>query len=234
MAKRLIPSCGPAYDRFFKNIVQYVGQMCGGDNPEWTHIPLAERTALSAAYTDWYTGYSRTFKDRTTADTAAMEAAYVRSKKVLSRFIQVWFRGFPEIVTADHLANLGIPPIDKIKTPIPAPGNQAEADLTFPGIHMVELRNIRPVAGMPPEPRSDYEVEICFGFIGPPSEKYPLRLAQVPKNGEDLNYSVTTKKKSKRFDLEGLSGCTAYFCLRYKNPAGDVGPFGPMLSAVIP
>jgi hypothetical protein len=163
-----------------------------------------------------------------------MKAAYARSKKVLSRFIQVWFRGFPDIVTPEHLANLGIPPIDNTKSTVPAPDNQVEADLTFPGIHIVELAKIRPVTGTPPDSRSDYGVRIYFGLSGPPSEKYPFRLAQAPKRGEEIPYSVFTKKKNKRFDLEGESGNTVYFCLRYENSKGEAGPFGPILSAVIP
>jgi hypothetical protein len=236
MAKHLVPSCGPGYDRFFKNVVDYTELMCGGATPQWTHIPQPERTALAAAYEDWLAGYSRTLKPHTKADTEAMKAAYTRSKKVLSRFIKVWFRGFPDIVTAEHLANMDIPPIDNTPTPIPVPDNQVEADLVFPGIHMVELQKIRPVSGTPPDTRSDYGVRIYYGFSGPPSEKFPFRLAQaqIPRRGEDLPYSVFTRKKKMRFDFEGESGCTVYFCLRYENGKGEVGPFGPMLQAVIP
>jgi hypothetical protein len=103
--KHLIPPCGPRFDRFFKVITQYVGVMCTGNNPPWTHIPQAEITILNNAYADWYTAYSRTFKPHLPADTAAMHDAYDRTGKILSRFIQVWFRGFPDIVTAEHLAN---------------------------------------------------------------------------------------------------------------------------------
>jgi hypothetical protein len=77
-------------------------------------------------------------------------------------------------------------------------------------------------------------VRIYFGFSGPPSEKYPFRLTQAPKRGEELPYSVFTKKKNKRFDFEGESGNTVYFCLRYENSKGEAGPFGPILQAVIP
>jgi hypothetical protein len=237
MAKHLIPSCGPAYDRFFKNITQYVGQMCGGADPVWTHIPLAEWTDLTNAYADWYTGYSRTLKPHLKVDTEAMHAAYDRSKPVLSRFIQVWFRGFPDIVTAEYLANMGIAPIDNKPTPIPKPVNQVEADLTFPGIHMVKLMKIRSVAGSLPDPRSDYGVRIFIGLDGPPSEKYPVRFTKPPKKGREFTYSIFTRKKDALFDLEGESGNAVYFCLQYETPAGGEegkGPFGPILSAVVP
>jgi hypothetical protein len=93
------------------------------------------------------------------------------------------------------------------------------------------------VAGPPPDARSDYGVRIYYGFSGPPSEKYPFRLAEAPKTGEELVYSVFTRRTKKRFDFNGESGCTVYFCLRYENSKGGEegeGPFGPILSAVIP
>ncbi|MDR1420919.1 MAG: hypothetical protein LBI86_11135 [Treponema sp.] len=109
--------------------------------------PKAKSEGLCHAYAAWYNAYVKTFKPHTPAETAGARAAFNSSYKVLSRFIQVWIRGFPEIVTVEDLENLGIPPIDHTHTPVPRPKAQAEADLTFPGIHTVELRNIRTVAG---------------------------------------------------------------------------------------
>ena len=123
---------------------------------------------------------------------------------------------------------------DNEPTKIPPPTAQVEADLTFPGIHLVELRNIRPVAGQPPDPRSDYGVRVYFGFSGPPTEKYRYRLAEPPKTGGDLKDSLFTRRKKEFFDFEGESGNTVYFCLRYENPKGDAGPYGPIMKAVIP
>jgi hypothetical protein len=123
MAKYVIPSCGSTYDHFFKHIVKYIGYLCFGPAPEWTHIPKAEQTALADAYEDWYTGYSRTLKPHTKADTEAMKEAYARSKTVLSRFIQVWLQGFPNIVTAEHRWNMNISSIDDTSIPIPKPEN---------------------------------------------------------------------------------------------------------------
>jgi hypothetical protein len=152
MGKRLIPQGGPRYDRFFKNILDYTAEMLGATPPVWTHIPQTEYAALGSAYTDWETAYSPTRKPHTKAETRAAWAAYVRTKKVLSRFIKVWFRGFPDSVTADHLANMDIAPVDDTRSPIPAPDNQVEADLVFPGIHLVALAKIRPVSGTAPAP----------------------------------------------------------------------------------
>jgi hypothetical protein len=221
---------------FFMNICQYVDIKCNSpDAPQWSHIPPAERTALNSAYADWHNAYMPTLVPHTPAATAARNAAYKSSKKVLARFIQVWLRGFPDVVTEEDLRNMGIPPIDPIHTPIPAPEVQVEADLVFPGIHLVELRKIRPVSGLDqPDPRSDYGVRIYYGLTGEADEVFPFRLTGPLKTAKLLPYSVFTRRKKERFDFEGESGNTVCFCLRYENSKGQAGPFGPVLSAVIP
>jgi hypothetical protein len=55
--------------------------------------------------------------------------------------------------------------------------------------------------------------------------------------GKDLPHSTFTHRKRFRFDFEGDSGQTVYFCLRYENEKGGndgEGPFGPIMSAIIP
>ena len=147
-----------------------------------------------------------------------------------------WFKDryfkVPPLTEAD-IAALGL----KTKSPgspIPDPENQVVADLTFPGIHLVELQKIRPVSGDPPDSRSDYGVRIYYSLSGPASEKFPFRLEGPLKTARVLPYSLFTRRKRERFDFEGESGCTVYFCLRYENSKGKAGPFGPVLSAVIP
>jgi hypothetical protein len=234
-SKKFIPGPGPAYDTFFKNLCQYVNTKCSPpDAPQWSHIPADERAALNNAYAAWYTAYTPTLKPHTPAETAARNTAWKSSKTVLSRFIQVWLRGFPDVVTEEDLRNMGIPPLDRTHTPVPPPENQVEADLTFPGIHLVELRKIRPVSGTAPDTRSDYGVRIYYGLTGEADEAFPFRLAGPLKTAKVLPYSVFTRRQRERFDFEGESGSTVYFCLRYENSKGQAGPFGPVLSAVIP
>jgi hypothetical protein len=236
MGKTFIPDPGPAYDTFFGNICQYVEMKCSpAESPQWSHIPQGERTVLNAAYADWHAAYAPTLVPHTPAATAMRNAAWKRSKKVLARFIQVWLRGFPDIVTEGDLRNMGIPPIDEDHTNIPPPQVQVEADLAFPGIHMVELRKIRPVSGLDrPDPRSDHGVRIYYGITGEENAEFPFRLDGPIKTARVLPYSVFTRKKKERFDFEGESGNTVYFCLRYENSKGEAGPYGPILSAVIP
>jgi hypothetical protein len=118
--------------------------------------------------------------------------------------------------------------------PVPRPEAQPETDIVFPGIHLVELRNIRPVGAGLQDPRSAYGVRIHYGLSGPPGQRFRFRLTEEPKGGGDLPYSIFTRRKKERFDFDGESGNRVYFCLCYENAKGEAGPFGPILSAVIP
>jgi hypothetical protein len=151
------------------------------------------------------------------------------------RFFKKHYFLVPPLALAD-LVRLGLE-LPNPPSPIPPPTNQVEADLTFPGIHLVELQKIRLVAGPPPDTRSDYGVRIYYGLSGPAGDSFRFRVAEAPKSGNDLPYSIFTRRKKERFDFDGESGNTVYFCLRYENSKGrkeGQGPFGPILSAVIP
>jgi hypothetical protein len=58
-------------------------------------------------------------------------------------------------------------------------------------------------------------------------------LMKPPTVGAELSDSVFTRKKKHVFDFDGESGKTAFFCMRFENPSGESGPFGPIFSAVI-
>jgi hypothetical protein len=230
-----IPGGDAEFDVFFKNIVDYVLARVLAAQPVWTHIPPAEAEKLATAYTDWHTAYEPTLVSHTSVQTAEKNRTRKASQKVLTGFVNRFLRYPP--VTDEDRDNMGIPNKKPIKTPVPAPERQVEADLTFPGIHIVELRNIRPVAGPDDDPRSDYGVRIYYGLSGTPTDTYKFRLSAPPERGNDLPDSRFTRKKKERFDFEGESGNTVYFCLRYENAKGGeegVGPFGPILHATIP
>jgi hypothetical protein len=139
----------------------------------------------------------------------------------------------PPLLDSDYIA-LGFNTPDTIPTPILPPTSQVQADLTFPGIHLVELQKIRPVSGSAPDSRSDYGVRVFWGLTGEPTETDKFRVTGIPKTGNDLPKSKFTRRHKEFFDFDGESGNTVYFCLRYESPTGGEGPFGPMLKAVVP
>jgi hypothetical protein len=103
-------------------------------------------------------------------------------------------------LTLANLAELGLDFPDP-STPIPVPKAQPEADLTFPGIHLMELRNIRPSAGPGPDLRSDHGVRIYYGLSGTPTDTHPFQVTEVPMTGKMLPESLFTRRKKERFDL---------------------------------
>jgi hypothetical protein len=125
----------------------------------------------------------------------------------------------PPLIDSDY-ASLGLSPPDKIPTPIPAPTVQVEADITFPGRHLIELKKIRPMARNPPRARSDYGVRIFWGLSGSRTEQDKFRITESPASGYDLPHSRFTRRRKELFNFDGESGNTVYFCLRYENPTG--------------
>lgn len=170
--------------------------------------------------------------DRTTAITArcrsAFDALVVRMRATKERYFLS-----PPLKDADYPLLL-LKPRDAAGTPIPPPTARVEAEIIFPGVHVVELSEIQPIGGPSPDPRADWGVRIFFGFTGAPNSRYGFRLQEAPEMGSYLPYSEFTRRKKHRFDWDGESGNTVYLCLRYENENGESGPFGPILHAVIP
>jgi hypothetical protein len=93
------------------------------------------------------------------------------------------------------------------------------------------------VAGTGDGSRIDYGVRIFWGIMGETTERDKFRLSAPPATGDDLPHSTFTHRKKYRFDFDGDSGKTVWFCLRYENEKGGKegeGTFGPLFSAIIP
>jgi hypothetical protein len=170
--------------------------------------------------------------DRTKTITAQCKAAFDDLEAFMRDFKRRYFL-VPPLSNTD-LVSLDLKPQDRTPTTESEPTAQAEADLTFPGVHLVELKNIRPVGGVQPNDGSDCGVRVYYGLTGTPTTKHKFRVEGIPTSGHDLPYSEWASKKKILFDFDGESGNTVYFCLQYENKKGKSGPFGPILKAVIP
>jgi hypothetical protein len=98
---------------------------------------------------------------------------------------------------------------------------------------------IRKLLSLEADPdRPNYGVRIYYGILGDPVAGDKFRLTRPPLSGDDLPHSVFTKRRKYRFDFsEEDRGKTVYFCLRYENSKGGKegeGPWGPIISAIIP
>jgi hypothetical protein len=234
--KDYVPRPDADFDSFFKNICDYVNQNCTGSPPRWTHITDEARTEMQDVYTVWHAAWSVILKPHTAQEMAEKKRVRTASEKKLRSFVKVYLRYHPAVTNEDR-DNMAIPNSDTTRTPIPKPTAQVEAEITYPGVHLIELVNIRTVKKGEDDPRSDYGIRIFWGIMGAPTESDRFRLSSPPVKGGDLPHSTFTHRKRYLFDFDGDSGRTVYFCLRYENDKGGEegeGPFGPILSAVIP
>jgi len=138
------------------------------------------------------------------------------------------------------LVALGLRPHDTTATPIPAPMGQATVDVSYPGVSRLRLQ-MHDVDKAPRDPRADYGFRIYFGILPPGGAsvedatggaRYLMKPVML---GKDLPHSQFTRRRRIIMDFpQEDSGKTAYFCIRYENAKGEQGPWGPMVSAVIP
>ncbi|MDR2133805.1 MAG: hypothetical protein LBP27_01765 [Treponema sp.] len=232
MGKDYVPAADAAFDVFFNNLNGYVDQKTGGNVPEWNFIPADDRNGLNGQYEGWHNAYAATLVPHTSQQTAEKNRLRKSAEKALRNFVNHYLRYPP--VTDEDRDNMSIPNPDTTPTPVPPPTMQAEADIAFPGVHLVELTRIRAITTLDPDARSAYGVRIDWGILGGAAAQDKFRLASPPVTGADLPHSVFTRKKKHLFDFDGDSGKTVYFCLRYENAKGASGPFGPLFQAVIP
>jgi hypothetical protein len=201
-------------------------------SPEVTELQTltdAAAAALAAAQSS----------ERTSVVTANCKAAF-DAMIAKMRFIKSRYFLSPPLTEAD-IISLELKPKDTTHTPVPPPTAQAEADITRPGVHLLELY-LRPVSGSPPDPhRSDYGYRIYYGVLPPGGASVELatgakrELLKAPASGDELPHSKFTRRKKELFDFaQEDSGKTAYFCIRYENAKGESGPWGPMFSSIIP
>jgi hypothetical protein len=126
------------------------------------------------------------------------------------------------------------------RSPVPLPEGFPEADVSYPGVHTLDLHP-RPVAGQPhPDKRCNYGYRIYWGVLPPGGASVEAatgekrELMKAPVSGKELPHSRWTRRQRERFDFDGDSGKTVYFCIRYENSKGEAGEFGPIFQAVIP
>jgi hypothetical protein len=229
-SKNYIPDPDVKFEPWFKYLTVYVVENTTGSPPKWTHIPQSEVDKLNTVYINWNTAYTAALGPHTSVQTEAKNNAKKAAKSVIRPFVNQYLR-FPPVSVEDRTA-MSIPNRDVKPTPIHAPTSQAEADLTFPGVHIVELVKIRKVGSLSDDPRSDYGVRVYYGIVDATNEKW--RIPAPPVTGDNLYHSVFTREKKQLFDFDGESGKTLYICLRYETSRGLPGPFGPILHAVIP
>jgi hypothetical protein len=203
-----------------------------GTTPPWG-IPPAQVTEFVTLFDAAEAALLKASSDteRTKVVTAQCSAAF-KDLVAKLRFIKKHYFLAPPLTETD-LAGLGLKPEDTVHTPIPRPDGQVTGDVGYPAAHMLELSNFRPLGAPSSDPRSDYAVDIHIGIVGGVGP-YAIEAPPDPQHGGKLPFARTIRRRRERFDLEGNSGKTAWFSLAYRNGKGQIGPFCPAFSAIIP
>jgi hypothetical protein len=176
--------------------------------------------------------------DRTATLTARCKEAFDGLAAKMRDFKDRYCKS-PPLADSDFVS-LGLKPKDTTKTSVAPPSGQAEADVTYPGPHLLML-HLKPIAGTMLDHRADYGYRIYDGILPPggataeEAARTHRYLMHAAVTGEDLPSSQFTRRRRELFDFPAEdSGKTAYFSVRYENVKGQKGPWGPLFSAVVP
>jgi hypothetical protein len=127
------------------------------------------------------------------------------------------------LVDSDYVA-LGLKPHDSTPTPSGKPTAQATVETYLVGRHELGVKIVY-VTGSPDDPANKgYRI---WYRVAAPGET-------PPADPEELRKSFFTKRKKDLIEFDyGDSGKTAYFAVQIEND-GKKGPWGPLVSALIP
>jgi hypothetical protein len=129
----------------------------------------------------------------------------------------------PPLTEADIIA-LGLKPRDTTPSASGKPTAQVTVETFLTGRHELGLRIVY-VTGSP-EDKANKEYRIWYAVVGP-GEK-------APERPEELSRSFSTKREEGVVEFDyGDSGKKAYFAVQVEN-GGQKGPWGPLVSALIP
>ncbi|MDR1491359.1 MAG: hypothetical protein LBT05_01360 [Planctomycetaceae bacterium] len=129
----------------------------------------------------------------------------------------------PPLIDSDYVAP-GLKPHDPKPTPGKPPAAQIMIETYLVGRHELGVKIIY-VTGNPDDP-ANKGYRIWYSVVAPDEIQ--------PENPDDLRKSFYTKRKKDVIEFEfSDSGKTAYFAVQIEND-GKKGPWGPLVSALIP
>ena len=205
-------------------------QMCyswinyAGKEWERLEIPEARITVLSGIYNDFMHLHMMPPEERTPVIAAELKMATKKLEDAMRLFKRQNLFS-PPLEDKDYIGfGLKIP--DSEPTPVAAPLGSAEADIMYLGGQQLEL-HFKHTDGTPVDHRAEHGIKIYFDVFDANDSR--------PLSGKELKRAQFTRHKKFviRFEPEDI-GKRVYFCLRYENAKGEAGPWGSMISAIIP
>jgi hypothetical protein len=129
----------------------------------------------------------------------------------------------PPLIDSDYIS-LGLKPHDPTPTASGTPTAQVTVETYLIGRHELGVKMIY-VTGNPADP-ANKGYRIWYSVVTPGETP--------PANPDDLRKSFYTKRKKDVIEFDfGDSGKTAFFAVQIENE-GKKGPWGPLVSALIP
>jgi hypothetical protein len=197
--------------------------VCAARQTGW-NIPASALTELTTlkgtAATALETAKNET--TRTPVATAQCKEAFDALTAFMRDFKRRYFLS-PPLLDSDYIS-LGLKPHDPAPTPSGIPTAQVTVETYLVGRHELGVRIIY-VVGSPSDPANKgYRIWYTVVALG----------ETPPANPDDLRKSFFTKRKKDVIEFDfGDSGKTAYFAVQIENE-GKKGPWGPLVSALIP
>jgi hypothetical protein len=159
---------------------------------------------------------------RTPVVTARCREVFDRMKARMQDIKKRYFYA-PPLAEADFVA-LGIKIPDSTYSPTGTPAAQVTIETFLVGRHELGIRIVY-VTGSP-EDRENKSYRVYYIMVGP-GEPPPVKPSETWQ-------SFSTKRRKDLVEFEyGDSGKTVYFAVQVEN-GSKKGPFGPMVSAIIP
>jgi hypothetical protein len=186
-------------------------------------IPADKFAALGTVYGTANTMFQKvTGAERTATITAQCQAAFGAMADTARDFKRRFFL-CPPLTEAD-LVSLGLKPHDSTPTPSGASAAQVTVETYLVGRHELGVKIVY-VTGNPDDP-ANKGYRVWYSVTAPGETP--------PANPEDLRKSFYTRRKKDLIEFDfGDSGKTAHFAVQVEND-GRKGPWGPMVSAVVP
>jgi hypothetical protein len=129
----------------------------------------------------------------------------------------------PPLIDSDFIS-LGLKPHDGHPTPSSAPTAQVTLETYLVGRHELGVRIIYLTGN--PDDKANKGYRIWYSVVAPGETP--------PANPEELRKSFYTKRKNDLIEFDfGDSGKMVYFAVQVEND-GKKGPWGPLVSALIP
>jgi hypothetical protein len=205
-------------------------------------IPEAEFTALGTlrSAAEALLQKAKNDAERTHVITVECQEAF-KALSAKMRFFRDRFFKMPPLTAGDWAA-LGFREKDTHPSSTSAPDGVPAASLSYTGGPHSLTIHLGPLAGTQElDPESDHGFAIYVGIMPPggatleeaASEKHYLM--KIPADGKGLQHYRFTRRRREKIILDAEdAGKTIYVCCRYENRKGEVGQWGPVVSAIIP